>query len=268
MENNRAIRAVACDLDNTLFYSYKHRQADDICLEWLDGKEQSFTTPSAYEKLGLLTAQPGFVPVTTRSLAQLARIQWPGRPPHLALAANGGILLRNGAVDAEYAEVSRRSAAEAMPGLCWLLKTWKDIGIFKTVRIVDDLYIFGHAPDKSEQELMAVVKECSEFPAVRTASLTVQASGHKIYAFPPGISKGEGLKRLAQAGHMVPEWMAAGDSMIDLSMLLMAAMALVPEGKLAKSLAGEVKAKRCPAGCNFQEFVVDAACAWLNIMHR
>ena len=268
MGTDKTLRAVACDLDNTLFYSYKHRQENDVCLEWLDGKEQSFTPPVVYERLRTLTGNPGFIPVTTRSLAQLSRVRWPGPTPYLALAANGGILLRNGIVDAEYVKASRQSAAAAMPGLSSLLAEWEGTGSFQTLRMVDELYIFAHAPDKSEGELAAYAATCSSLPAASAASLTVQASGHKIYAFPPGISKGEGLDRLSQLEGVAVEWLAAGDSMIDLSMLSMADRALVPGKELAVCLSEEVNVKLCPAGCDFQEFVIDEACAWLDVLHR
>lgn len=41
---------LACDLDNTLIYSYKHRVPGDSCVEWLDGQEQSFTYSSTHRK--------------------------------------------------------------------------------------------------------------------------------------------------------------------------------------------------------------------------
>ena len=134
--------------------------------------------------------------------------------------------------------------------------------------MVDDLYIFAHAPDKSERELAAYAAACSLLPVVSTVSLTVQASGNKIYAFPPGLSKGEGLDRLTRMEGMVVKWLGAGDSMIDLSMLSMVDMALVPDRGLANYLPEEVNVRLCPAGYDFQEFVVDEACAWLDVLHR
>ena len=58
---------LACDLDNTLIYSYKHRVPGDSCVEWLDGQEQSFMTERTQALLRQLPANVRLVPVTTRS---------------------------------------------------------------------------------------------------------------------------------------------------------------------------------------------------------
>ena len=67
---------LACDLDNTLIYSYKHRVPGDSCVEWLDGQEQSFMTERTQALLRQLPANVRLVPVTTRSKEQYQRICW------------------------------------------------------------------------------------------------------------------------------------------------------------------------------------------------
>ena len=90
----------ASDLDNTLLFSHQHAQAGDVCVEHLDGKAQGFFSPNVIRGLAQINRTMRFVPVTSRSVAQFLRIQFPpGCVPKYALVANGGLLLRNGAVD-------------------------------------------------------------------------------------------------------------------------------------------------------------------------
>lgn len=41
----------ASDLDNTLLYSYRHKQANNICVEKIVEKEQGFMPPYTYYSL-------------------------------------------------------------------------------------------------------------------------------------------------------------------------------------------------------------------------
>lgn len=86
----------ASDLDNTLLFSHQHAQAGDVCVEYLDGKAQGFFPPGVIRGLAQINRTMRFVPVTSRSIAQFLRIQFPpGCVPKYALVANGGLLLRN-----------------------------------------------------------------------------------------------------------------------------------------------------------------------------
>ena len=60
----------ACDLDNTILYSYKHKQADDVCLEMRKGKQQGLTTIYAWKTLQEVLKGENYGDVTTRSLDQ------------------------------------------------------------------------------------------------------------------------------------------------------------------------------------------------------
>ena len=67
----------ACDLDNTLIHSWKHKREGDICVEWLNGNEQGYIAEDTCEMLRKVMSLVEFVPVTTRSVAQYQRIMWP-----------------------------------------------------------------------------------------------------------------------------------------------------------------------------------------------
>ena len=84
----------ACDLDNTLIHSHKHRRADDICIEIYEGREQSFISPRALDLLKKISEKILFIPVTTRSITQYRRIFWTEDfKPRFAVVANGAYLL-------------------------------------------------------------------------------------------------------------------------------------------------------------------------------
>jgi hypothetical protein len=84
----------ACDLDNTLIHSWRHRKSGDVCIEHIGEKEQGYMSPKAAELYRSLPENILLVPVTTRSVDQYRRIEWPGnREPELAVTTNGAILL-------------------------------------------------------------------------------------------------------------------------------------------------------------------------------
>ncbi len=87
----------ASDLDNTLIYSYKRDLGTDtVCAEVDEGRKVSFMTNRSRELLEKVNQTMHFVPVTTRSVQQYQRIRFGDTwSPHLALAANGGVLLRD-----------------------------------------------------------------------------------------------------------------------------------------------------------------------------
>ena len=90
----------ASDLDNTLLFSRRHSRPGDVCVEMLDGKEQGYFSPLTIARLREVNACMDFVPVTSRSVAQYRRIQFPaGCVPRWAVTTNGGLLLENGEID-------------------------------------------------------------------------------------------------------------------------------------------------------------------------
>ena len=240
----------ACDLDNTLIHSYKHRRAEDICVEIFDGREQSFISPRALDLLKKFSARIFFVPVTTRSIAQYRRIFWAENfSPQVAVVANGAFFL-DGArqenflreVVAPYEDELKFQLAAAMPAAVisekWLAirgdnpnhqplitnhwhKAAADEKIFSIARIVDESFLFLKCREDFDAEIFF------------DTSLTVQRTGKKIYLFPPLLNKGEALRQLTKK--FSPEKIfAAGDSEIDLPMLELADVAF---GK--KNICGE-----------------------------
>lgn len=202
----------ACDLDNTLIHSYKKKKGNDVCVEWLNGREQGYMDGYVYEKLGELNECVTFIPVTTRSVEQYGRIQWGNNSkPQYAVSTNGAILLDNGAADAQWMECSRAEADRYRVGMESLLDELLSDGDYIRCRMVDDMYLFSYCKDGiSVEDKVAQYEPRTE--------LKVVSSGKKIYFLPPHFNKGEALGRLVGrfgSEHVI----AAGDSGIDVPML-------------------------------------------------
>lgn len=238
----------ASDLDNTLLFSFRYRQPDDRCVEWLDGQEQGFLTHTAIELLKQVCETAQFVPVTTRSIAQYRRIVWPeGCAPTCALTTNGATRLINGEIDPVWQaeslaqlepwreELNRvQRILEAMPGE-------------KRVYSVEDFYRYAAFDTPVEAE--ACVREFPE-----QTGLTVSVSGRKVYWFPPFLNKGTALERLRTL-EQAERILSAGDSVIDLPMLRQADIAVVPSAELLGAEPGE-RVLAHPGGERFSEFVL------------
>ncbi len=257
----------ACDLDNTLLHSHRVKSEGDICAEILDGKEQSFLTPEACRLIRAITENENItlLPVTTRSQEQYNRIKFPeGCTPKLALVCNGAVLLEDGAPEETWYNASAEAVKphrEELKRLEEKLKNSSDYADnpppplregsftprfgnvsgegalpagaprFKTVRIVDDMFLFVYCLNRGEIEDIAV--QCR-----KNTSLAVEYSGSKMYFFPPIANKGYGVKRFAER-YGYDRIIAAGDSMIDLSMLEIADTALVPDIGMRERLKNE-----------------------------
>ncbi len=202
----------ACDLDNTLIYSYKHRRAEDICIEIYDRREQSFISPRALDLLKKIAAQILFVPVTTRSIAQYRRIFWTENfCPRFAVAANGSYLL-NGERQENFL---REVIAPYEEELKLHREKFSDNPAFSICRIVDESFLFLRCRDDIDAEKISF-----------DTSLTAQHTGKKIYLFPPRLNKGEALKLLIKK-FSPDKVFAAGDSELDLPMLELADVAFI-----------------------------------------
>ncbi len=238
---------LACDLDNTLIYSYKHRVDGDICVELLDGREQSFITARTRELLPQVMAALRFLPVTTRSVEQYLRIQWRQTCPEWSVVTNGGLLLHNGQADMDWCAYSQGLVADYR-------KIWPDLAAklgenpgYARYRMVDDVYMYTVCADVEAAERCRI--DFDNF-----GGLQVVRGGRKVYFLPPGINKGLAVERLRQ---IFPDEIivAAGDSQLDLPMLMAADAALLPNAELAAQADCSYK-YICPPGEHFAEFVL------------
>ena len=211
----------ACDLDNTLLVSAKRKKDEDICVEINKGVRQSFITPKAINLLRKLKEISVFIPVTTRSVEQYNRINWPlGLAPKYAVVANGAILLEDNTEDIIWRKHTKQLIEPWQDELQRQLKIHEISGKYVKSRIVDESFLFLYCDEGTDTH--AIKTELS-----LQTTLNVEATGRKIYLFPPNLSKGNALNRLKE--RFEPSFVyAAGDSFIDLSMLKSADTAFAP----------------------------------------
>lgn len=210
----------AADLDNTLIYSVSKaaKFASKTCVEYLEGKALSFMSMTSIKHLAAIARMCLFVPITTRSYAQYQRITWPDIcKPALALTTNGAILIKDNAIDPEWLAASKSLCAPFKHELSNLFERLQTYELFLKCRFVDDFFIFTYLkPQRSLEPLLNLVKEYS--------LITLSQSKQKLYFFPNILTKGLALTRLKET--FKPEkTFAAGDSTIDLPMLLQAEVA-------------------------------------------
>lgn len=219
---------VASDLDRTLIYSAAalHLPMPDaeaprlLCVEVYGGTPLSYLTETAAGLLDDLARATVFVPTTTRTREQYARIHLPCPAPAYAICANGGHLLVDGVSDPDWAAaVASRLAADcatlaevrahvlAAADPSWLLKE----------RVAEDLFVYlvvdrGLLPE-------GWVRELAEWAGPR--GWTVSLQGRKIYAVPRPLTKSAAMREVARrTGTGLT--LAAGDSLLDADLLLAA----------------------------------------------
>lgn len=211
----------ACDLDNTLIHSYRYKKDGDICVEYIDGREQGFMSGRAYELLRGLPEEVILMPVTSRSEEQYRRIRLPVTPP-LALVAQGGILLRNGIDDAEWRKRSLAAAEQCSVGMAAAADAVGADEFCDRARLVSGMFLFtkSSAAEKSAEQL----KRVSDLHG-----LCILTAGSKLYVMPKEINKGRAVNEIRrQLGAEL--LFCAGDSEPDISMLNEADKAFVPVG--------------------------------------
>lgn len=248
----------ACDLDNTLLYSYKHRKAGDLCVEKIQGREQGYMTPRTTELLKAVQAVAEMVPVTSRSIEQYNRINWPaGCTPEYAVVANGAVLLRNGEIEEGWRRDSESVVAPYMDELRSLMAEFSDREKYLRCRIVDDAYLFVYCGSGVNPE------DCVRAYQPRS-DLNVVSSGKKVYFFPPEVNKGRALTRLKEL--MRPVFtVAAGDSAIDTPMLNEADLALIPSFfQEAAIRAPKIRARGDED--SFAEFVLESVRSSITVL--
>lgn len=208
----------ACDLDNTLIHSYKHKADGDICIEIYNGGEQSFISSRAVELLKEINKKFLFIPVTTRSIEQYNRIEWlEGTAPKFAVVSNGANLLHDGEINLEWQKYFYKFIQPYENETQRQLEKFSQDKNFTICRIVDQSFLFLKCSD--DAEIISTVKKIQA-----DTDLIVEYSGRKIYLFPPKLNKGEALLKLKK--NFSPQKIfAAGDSEIDIPMLNVADVA-------------------------------------------
>lgn len=225
---------VACDLDRTLIYSANsmalegpdHLAPAMVVAEVYQGAPLSFMTRESERLLERIKAAAHFVPATTRTMAQYARIQLPCPVPEYAITTNGGVLLRRGVPDEDWQRgLGERIDAGSAP----LRELEEHLGRpefapwILRVRRAEDLFVYAIVDREAMPAGFAA--ELGAFAAA--AGWTVSVQGRKLYCIPSSVSKAGALAEIRDrtASSQV---IAAGDSLLDAGMLQSATAAFRP----------------------------------------
>jgi hydroxymethylpyrimidine pyrophosphatase-like HAD family hydrolase len=232
----------ASDLDQTLIYS--ERSMGDISaselvpVELYQGQYISFMTASAIDKLEALIQTVQFVPVTTRTPEQFNRIFTikDRFQPEYVIVSNGGTILVNGDTDREWNDRMREAVHTHCANHLEILNLFTQIASdrwVKSTRLCDDWFYSivverEHLPEESVAEMRKQLA-----PLGWSYSL----QGRKIYLVPEKVSKGAAIEYVKEklGSNYV---FAAGDSLLDESLLLAADYAIAPcHGELGRMYA-------------------------------
>jgi len=219
---------VASDLDQTLIFSRRRCALNpDVAVtpvEDLDGQPISFSTPRSLRLLAALTETATFVPVTTRTRAQFARVRL-GLAAPLAITTNGGALLVDGQPDEEWtAGVHERIAACARPvaAVAALARQLAEQDWVRVTKVADGLFVYLVAHDREGIPDLAGLAASLAGDGWR---LSVQ--GRKVYLVPAVLTKEAAVaEAMRRAGSS--RLAAAGDSLLDAGLLAQADVAVRP----------------------------------------
>ena len=223
MPNNRISQIrFFCDLDHTLIYSHRiSLELEKVPVEYLNGKEQSFMTQSAYDFFCNQNSCQ-LVPVTTRSKAQYTRIpvlQNEIRCKY-ALVCNGGVLLVDGIEDAAWYSESLSMIADELPELKTVRELVQHMSPGSTIHDVSGLYFYlkHNTPALFAEELKRIAQ---------SRNIRILYDRHKVYCLPVTLNKGTAVDRFAERFGSA-RTIAAGDSEFDISMLVRADTRIAP----------------------------------------
>ncbi len=233
-----SVALVAADLDRTLIYSRSAISgADAACLVRVEASasgHESFVTGDAAALLTRLATEHLLVPVTTRTVEQLARVSLPGPAPRYAVAANGGVLLVDGVIDPDWAAVVTARLAGGAPLTAALAAITRYLPAAAVIdrRAAQGLFCYAIV------DRAAIAPDAIEGLRhwAQPAGWTMSLQGRKLYLVPRRLTKSAAVAEVARRC-VADVVLAAGDSWLDLDLLQSADRAIRPgHGELA--LAG------------------------------
>ena len=234
------MRVFTTDLDRTFIFSKQTANCSDdelVCIEKLDGKELSYISKNVQTLMRRLDDTQLIIPVTTRSLSQYERIEvfQKDYKPKFAIAANGGIVLKNGERDTQWDEMIARQLQESMSFeqmLKYFEQDWQH-PMFRSIGSADQLfYVLLLIEEKIDRLWLESLSE-----RIQKVGWMSYINGRKFYVLPKKLMKQNAVQYVLQQLECEVHF-AAGDSIMDLGMLQLANVAFTPKhGELYKSYA-------------------------------
>ncbi|WP_026477777.1 HAD family hydrolase [Alkaliphilus transvaalensis] len=269
----------ASDLDGTLIFSRRYLESMGKSkikrirsIEEIDGKETSYISQTVIEKLKFLNNKAFFVPVTTRSLHQYNRITLFKNEikPHYAIISNGGIILEKGVPMMEWQLKIQDRLSKQLINRDVVLRKFEETKASKWVtsmKEVDGLFVYFLLDREKIQR-----EELNPFLKwLKKKAWTGSLQGRKLYLIPNCINKRDPvlflMKKIGQ-NHFA----SAGDSFLDLPMLMAADYKIIPShGELVECLGESLKKEgikyTCRRGIDASEEIVDFGISLLEDHH-
>lgn len=224
----------ASDLDRTLIYSKKSRgkevnELELSAVEWIDEKPVAYMTNKGIELLKQLPSEISFLPVTTRTASQYKRVTGlfdPAEQPKYAIVSNGAVILENGQPLAEWSERIKNQLLQdctmiehVMPQL----EAYAKKGFVLNVLQAESWFVYMIIDEKifSIEDL----EDLSEI--FYQQGFTLSHQGRKLYIMPNCINKSKALQFVKERIGASTVF-AAGDSLLDLDMVLSADRGFIP----------------------------------------
>lgn len=222
----------ASDLDQTLIYSEASMGAINPAaitpVELYEERYISYMTNRALELLAQLSKQALFVPITTRTVAQYQRIFTIHQQlcPKFAITSNGGNIFIDGVPNKRWSQLIQENVANCSAPAAQIQQLFTEIASDEWVlkfTYSDDLFY----SIVMEKDKLPIAQIRDFMTTLLSLGWNTSIQGRKIYLVPNAINKGAALRfvqELTGASHSV----AAGDSLLDESLLLVADYAMAP----------------------------------------
>lgn len=225
---------VCSDLDRTLIYSAAALALDGrpdesmprlLCVELYQAAPLSYMTEAAAKGLEALTTVTTFVPTTTRTPEQYARVHLLEKPPSYAICANGGRILVDGVEDPDWSAAVQARAAESGASLDEVREHLVRISGAFVLKRREASGLFAYLVVDRTALPPGWIEDLTGWCAERGWRTSLQ--GRKVYCLPASLTKAAAAAEVAVragTGHML----AAGDSLLDIELLEAAQASIRP----------------------------------------
>lgn len=220
----------ASDLDRTLIYSNNFLGPElnnTIIVEKKDDAALSHMTNKSIDLLNLISERLIFIPTTTRSLEQFNRINiFRDRIyTKYAVVANGGIILKNNSIDLNWTKLIQDRMRKIPPpkDLINQFQFFFKSEDINSYRCCDNLFLYAVLKtNTANEENYLKLEQLSN-----KIGYTVIKNGRKIYIIPSFLNKWEPVKYIMNLENE-KNLICAGDSMLDLPMLINSNYGVIP----------------------------------------
>ncbi len=244
------------DLDNTIIFSQKKAAKGSICVEYKDGQPLTFMTQKTIGLYKELSEKIMVVPVTTRSTEQFMRIKYINDSKY-AIVSNGAKLLINGKEDTKWTEYYI-SYSQSFKKLFLKCKSILENNFANCrVRMSDGVFLYSRLDENVHKAFNLLYETCM------FEDVNISESHGKIYVIPKKIGKDIAVKRFCRNYNINDKIISAGDSLMDLNMLLASDITFAVKGELENPLRDKRGVTFVPS-INTSDFILNSISDYIN----